>query len=115
MKYATYIPSRLYDERADVPRDEDPETLQDESSILYWDYENKHSGANYGGIDMKKYERVIETKAPIKFVKDDVIKIGDISFKIDEVQIIIPKERQKAVDMWPNMEIIHSIKRLFLK
>ncbi len=115
MKRALYIPSKIYDNRADVPRDEESELLQEESWILFTDLENKEYKTSLSGIDYKKYERIIETKAPIQFKTDDVIKIDNKPYKLKEIQIIIPTNRKKACEMWPNMEIYHSIKRLFLK
>lgn len=115
MKRALYIPSKIYDNREDVPRDEDIEHMQEESWIFYTDLENKEYRTSTSGIDYKKYERIIETKAPIQFRTEDIIKIDSQALKVKEIQIIIPKDKEKACEMWPNMRIYHAIKRLYLK
>lgn len=114
MKRALYIPSEIYDNRESVPRDEESGLLSEHSWIMYEDVEHKEYKTG-SGIEFKKKERMIDTKAPIKFKTDDVIKIDNVPFKIKEIQITIPENRKKACEMWPQMEIIHSIKRLTLK
>lgn len=117
MDWALYIPSKIYTNREDVPRTEEPELLSDESKFSYTDLENKH-GMSGEGIEYIKYTRVIETKAPIIFRAGDAIKFFDtgVQLKIKDVQPIIPKEKQKSIDLWGSkFKILKSVKRISLQ
>lgn len=117
MDWALYIPSKIYTNREDVPRTEEPELLSDESKFSYIDLENKH-GMSGEGIEYIKYTRVIETKAPIIFRAGDAIKFFDtgVQLKIKDVQPIIPKEKQKSIDLWGSkFKILKSVKRISLQ
>lgn len=117
MKWAVYKPSKIYDDRENVPRTETPEILNEESKFNYQDYSNKF-GKSGSGIEYVKYSRVIETFAPISFEVGDGIKFidDDVTLKIKEVEKIIPDNRKKAVDFWGvQLETLKAKKRISLQ
>ena len=112
---AKWYEAKIYETRESVPRNEEEDVVEGSSTIWYDDIELTKAKYAANGIDMTKVTRVISTKAPIEFKKNDRIDFGDKTLKIYQVKENVPENRKKAVLMWSNLKNVHAIKTLYLQ
>lgn len=112
---ATWYEAKKYETRESIPRDEEEEVVEGSSPIWYDDIELSKAKYGASGIEFSKVKRVITTKAPIEFKKNDLIDFGDVTLKIYQVNENVPENRKKAVFMWSNLKNVHTVKTLYLQ
>lgn len=83
----------------------------------------KKREVSLNGVETEQIERTLETRSDLPFKQNDKIRIGnhlqdtvrDNVFRIESVDIVIPKEFEKTVAMFPKLKGRYAIKRLMLK
>ena len=73
-----------------------------------------------GGLETTEKIRILETRADLEFKQGDKIRIGDATtwqdnwFKIVSVDLILEKDKESVVAMFPHLRVKYEIKRIVL-
>ncbi len=108
-----YLEAKKYTELGQVPRTQDPDTING-STLIRYDLISRKNHEYKNGVVVEKREIVIETDMNLNVKKDDRIFVGEW-LKVIEVDIVVPKEKEKIVRMYPNRINHVSVKRVLLQ
>ena len=107
-----WLEAKSYTNRENVPRTEEPETLEGAVAIRYDEISNyKIPTERFKNI---KIEQVIEIETKINAKRNDMI-YTDRWLKVEQVETYVPEKMKAVVRMWPNRKAKVERKRAYLK
>lgn len=108
-----YLEAKSYITLGDVPRSQDPATVSG-STLVRYDLVQTKKSEYKNGVVVETDTTIIDTDTNLNIKKDDRIFVGKW-LKVDSVEYIVPKEKEKIVRLWPNRLLSVAIKRVYLK
>ena len=94
-----WLESKKYTNQANVPRDQEPDTVDGAVPIRY-DLVEKKLSRYENGMKSEKTTTIIDTDIRVNIKLNDRIYVGDW-LKVVGVDISIPKGKENIIKMWP--------------
>ncbi len=109
-----YLEAKRYTELGDIPSTQNPNTIGGVANINY-DLISNVRKEYRNGIVVEIFETLIEVDNKYEIRKNDRVYINGVWLKVQEVNVTLPKNKEKQVKMWPNLLNELSVKRVVLK
>jgi hypothetical protein len=107
-----YLEAKTYTNREQVPRSEDPDTLEGAVQIRY-DNISK-SKVKTSVVEMETITQVIEVETRVDLKPDDRVLTEHGWLKVVQTELIVPEDKLSIVRMWPNRRGFVEVKRVYL-
>lgn len=107
-----WLESKNYVNRENVPRNEEPQTV-DGAVQLRYDVVAKHKEMVVNGTTMRKYSVVIDTDFKNNIKEADRI-YTDKWYRVERVEEMIPEHKLGIVKSWPGQYKNTAVKRVYL-
>lgn len=106
------LEAKVFTDREDVPRSENPGTVEGAVMIRYDNIQK--SKVKTTVVEMENITQVIEVDTRVNVKPDDRVSTEHGWLKVEQVENILPADKESVVRLWPNRRSYLEVKRVYL-